>query len=78
MPDPNVLGSTFYSTDLGRLGPYGNQTGQPASMEGGREPMYPSNARTQLVPNPIFREGGPLPQYIPADMAQILAKLLRK
>ena len=72
----SVSSIPFYSTDVGRLGPYGNITGQPNSAEGGKEMMYPSSARTKLVLNPFYREGGPLPQYVPSDLLEQYGKTL--
>ncbi|MCR4300724.1 MAG: hypothetical protein NUV51_03865 [Sulfuricaulis sp.] len=74
---PSVLNIPYYAADPGRFGPSGNQTGQPMIPGANRHDigMYPSAARSQLVPNPNWYPGSPLPQMIPADMAEMLQRI---
>jgi len=73
MADIKLKDIPFYSTDSGRVsGGYGNTTGQPNARNERGEAVYPSAARSKMVLNPLWREGGILPQYIPADLAERL------
>src|SRR3990167_10596873 len=72
-----LLRIPFYSTDSGRVQPFGNFTGQPSETNERGEGMYPSSARTQSVPNPLYsstlsHKQNLLPPNIPADLKAIL------
>jgi len=69
----------YYTSDPNGFNPF---AGQPPEMMGGQA-MYPSAARTQMVPNPywsgtgLFGSNGIMPQFIPADLLPFLHMTMR-